>query len=179
MDTPNRLAAWVGNPVKLTIGLLALGIDVATIIGWAAGSGVANFQLGTAAYAGILAATVPLGALFIWAWFATWPQRPSLKFKALHGDIAEYHKELQHAALGLYLQPNDVASTVEMNRVELREKLRPLGIRLFHHDDSDRDDIADHSNYVITLAALASTGDIKTARRLTPKEATRRVAPFG
>lgn len=168
MRLRNRLATWLGHPIRLGVAVLAFGIDIATVVDWAQDDDglLMNIRLGPPAYSLVLFVCTTFGVIALWGWYVTFPHRPRNKFKALYREI-----DIARAALQAYMLTRfDHGRTLlEADRTysRLAVKLRSFGITLPSHDITDLVERAARWNLLVDLAAYASVGDIKTARART------------
>ena len=165
MRTRSRLAAWLGHPIRLGLGILALAGDIATVVGWAQDddSTIMNIDPGPPVYTFVLFVSTALTAIFLWSWYVTFPHRPRNRFKALYSDITAARDALQTYMMSRSDQVN-TGLVAGSHYIELVAKLQPFDIELPGHDLSDVMERGERWQLLSELAAHASVGDIRAAR---------------
>lgn len=169
MDT-TKLAAWLGHPAHLALGLVMLAVDIVTAASWITGAGgiLTSWEL----HLFLLVVSVPLTVLCLCGWVATHPRRPTVRFLALHDEIA--------ACRDLVLAADTDPKKVDvMGRLlEMRRKLAPLGVSpLLIRELSDSNQRSKTWGELASLASFAVVGDIKTARSRWPAPADKAPQP--
>lgn len=154
-----KLAAWLGHPAHLTLGLLMLAVDIVTAASWIAGAGgiLSSWEL----HLGLLVICAPLAVLFLWAWIATHPRRPSERFKALHGDLVACRDRL-----GPNEPTDQTALHVTARMSELQQQLKRLGVTLSIYDPHDATERRKCWSTLTALASYAKVGNLKAARSM-------------
>lgn len=158
MDT-TKFAAWLGHPAHLTLGLVMLAVDIVTAASWIAGAAgiLSSWEL----HLGLLVVCTPLAVLFLWAWIATHPRRPSERFKALHDDLVACRDRLG---------PNEPTDRITLQVTalmsELQQQLKRLGVTLRIYDPYDATERRKCWSTLTALASYAKVGDLKAARSI-------------
>lgn len=165
-----RLAALLGNPFFLGLGVVGAAGDVAFVVGLVQDndSTIMSIDPGPPLYSFLLFTSTAFAIIFLWAWWATYPNRPHNRFKAVYSHIDIARAALQ-TAMFYRFEANRIEAQLEADRLysELAKKLLPLRITLPSHDTSDHRERGDRWNLLVALAGYASTGDIKAARERT------------
>ena len=110
---------------------------------------------------GLLTVFTPLAVIGIGAWILNHPWRPSVRFKALHDELAACRDSIGPIA------PTDEEGLRAVVRVgELQQKLKRLGVRLRLYDPYDDAERQKCWSTLTVLAGYAVVGDIKAARSM-------------
>ena len=155
----DRIGSLLSHPANRVLGLVMLGVDIATVVGWLRDDDGRPMNIDMVpVYAFVLTVSIPLTAFFLWGWWTTTPLRLHNQFKAAYGDIAETRDVLRS-----YFDESGSGLVADSRYTELVRTVQPFGIDLPGMDDSGVIDRGERWFLLNELAACAKVGDIKAA----------------